>query len=114
MKNTSKLSLIKWIHTIVWLVFALAVLYIIYSALFDDVGMLTWLSIAAILAETLVLLAFKWRCPLTLVAQDYTSSRKDNFDIYLPEWLARNNKVIFTILFLLGLVGVVYRVISST
>jgi hypothetical protein len=42
------------------------------------------------------------RCPLTDVAQRYTADRRDNFDIYLPVWLARNNKRIFGALFVAG------------
>jgi hypothetical protein len=29
------------------------------------------------------------RCPLTGIAARYTDDRRDNFDIYLPPWLAR-------------------------
>jgi hypothetical protein len=43
----------------------------------------------------LVLIAKGGRCPLTAVAVRYTVDRRDNFDIYLPEWLARRNKPIF-------------------
>jgi hypothetical protein len=43
------------------------------------------------------------RCPLTGVAARYTDDRRDNFDIYLPLWLARYNKLIFGSLFAAGL-----------
>ncbi|MBB1092471.1 hypothetical protein HUU61_14375 [Rhodopseudomonas palustris] len=39
------------------------------------------------------------RCPLTAVAARYTDERADNFDIYLPIWLARHNRLIFGTLF---------------
>jgi hypothetical protein len=42
-------------------------------------------------------------CPLTDVAAKYTSDRRANFDIYLPEWLARHNKMIFGLLYLVSL-----------
>ncbi len=32
---------------------------------------------------------------LIAVAARYTVDLRDNFDIYLPEWLARHNKLIF-------------------
>jgi hypothetical protein len=32
----------------------------------------------------------------------YTEARSDNFDIYLPLWLARRNKMIFGTLFAIG------------
>jgi hypothetical protein len=49
--------------------------------------------------EIAVLIANEWRCPLTNVAARYTDDRSENFDIYLPPWLARNNKLIFGWLF---------------
>jgi hypothetical protein len=43
------------------------------------------------------------RCPLTRVAARYSDDQRDNFDIYLPLWLARYNKLIFGGLFIAGL-----------
>ena len=50
---------------------------------------------AIVLGEVVVLWLNGWRCPLTAVAARYTDDRRANFDIYLPEWLARYNKQIF-------------------
>jgi hypothetical protein len=36
------------------------------------------------------------------VAARYTDDRQDNFDIYLPLWLARYNKQVFGALFVIG------------
>ena len=58
--------------------------------------------IGIVFIEVLVLIANKWRCPLTGVAARYTDDRRDNFDIYLPEWLARHNKLIFGVLYVVG------------
>jgi hypothetical protein len=43
------------------------------------------------------------RCPLTDVAARYTTARQDNFDIFLPLWLARWNKVVFGSLYAIGI-----------
>jgi len=37
--------------------------------------------------------------PLTGMAGRYTKDRSDNFDIFLPKWLARHNQLIFGSLF---------------
>ena len=60
------------------------------------------LLVGVVLGEVLVLIVNRWQCPLTGVAARYTNARDDNFDIYLPVWVARHNKVIFGILFLGG------------
>ena len=58
--------------------------------------------------KTIVLLMFKMMCPLTVMARRYSDSAKDNFDIYLPNWLARYNKLIYSII-----VGIVLIILFS-
>lgn len=100
---------IKLIHTLIWFVLAGATLYIFYSGLLNRITTYTWIAITMIIAEGFVLLLFKWACPLTVIARKYSDSDKDNFDIYLPNWLARHNKTIFTTIFLVGLVLILIR-----
>ena len=59
--------------------------------------------------EAVVLVLNKWRCPLTSVASRYTDDRRENFDIYLPEWLAKHNKHIFGVLYFAGVVFTLAR-----
>jgi hypothetical protein len=55
-----------------------------------------------VLLECIVLAANGGRCPLSDLAQQFTANHTDNFDIYLPNWLAQYNKVIFGMLFVAG------------
>ncbi len=64
-----------------------------------------------IICEGAILLIFKWTCPLTVVARRYSDATENNFDIFLPEWLAKHNKTIFTTIFLAGLLLVLMRVL---
>jgi hypothetical protein len=92
------LTWIKLAHTLVWLFFAGCIVAIpIAGALrqFRWAAVLTGL----VLLECAILALNRGRCPLTDMAGRYTSERADNFDIYLPLWLARYNKTIFGILF---------------
>ncbi|MCB0632840.1 MAG: hypothetical protein KDD15_24045, partial [Lewinella sp.] len=66
-----------------------------------------------VIGEGVVLLIFRMFCPLTLIARKYSDSTKDNFDIYLPNWLARHNKLIFTSIFIFGIVLVLVRVLGE-
>ena len=60
-------------------------------------------GLTVVIAGECLVLAFNGgRCPLTDIAARYTDERPDNFDIYLPMWLARHNKRIFGFLFVLG------------
>jgi hypothetical protein len=65
------------------------------------------------MVEVAVLAANKLRCPLTAIAARYTEDRQDNFDIYLPLFLARYNKQIFGSLFLAGLLFGAFRYLQG-
>ena len=112
MTNTRKLLLIKILHTIIWVLFVAVIFYIVYSGITDTVTTYTWIGIGVILGEGLVLLLFKMYCPLTVIARKYSDSQQHNFDIFLPNWLAKYNKLIFTSIFILGVLLVLYRVIQ--
>ncbi|MDB5236113.1 MAG: hypothetical protein JWR44_3106 [Hymenobacter sp.] len=107
----AKLWRMKALHTVVWAFFVAAILAVLYSGIANSITVYTWIASVLVAAEGLVLMAFKSHCPLTLIARKYSSSTKDNFDIFLPEWLARHNKLIFSVLYALGLVLVGYRLV---
>ena len=92
---------IKLLHTAIWLVFAGCIAAIPFAGAwrhFQWAAVLTGL----VLVECGVLAVNRGRCPLTDLASRYTEERVDNFDIYLPLWLARRNKTIFGALFAIG------------
>jgi len=103
-----KLCAIKAVHTAAWAFFAACILAIPPVAWWGD---LRWAGALCgmVAVEVLVVLAFGWRCPLTPLAARYTSDRRDNFDIFLPEWLARHNKMLFGTLYVVGLAVAGYR-----
>jgi hypothetical protein len=93
-QEDARLRAVKLIHTIAWAFFASCVVLIPFAASQRRFG-LAGLLIAVVAIESLVLVVNSWRCPLTDVAARYTEDRGPNFDIYLPQWLARYNKEIF-------------------
>jgi len=95
------LALIKLSHTVIWAFFAGCILLLPLAGLKRRFGWALALT-ALVLLECVVLLANRWRCPLTGMAAKFTENRNDNFDIYLPNWLARHNKTIFGCLFVAG------------
>lgn len=107
--SNSKLVQIKSLHTLIWIFFASSIFYIVYTGLFNRITILTWIAIGFVLLEALTLIIFKWYCPLTIIARKYSDSEKENFDIYLPNWIAKHNKTIFTIIFVIGVTLVAYR-----
>jgi len=101
------LILIRLAHTIVWALFAGSIFAIPVATALGNLRVALWLSLL-VWVECVILLVNRMRCPLTGVAAHYTENRADNFDIFLPEWLARHNKTIFGTLFALGEVHLIW------
>jgi len=95
------LVVVRVVHTVVWAFLASCILLIPVLAVAERLRFALVLT-AIVVCEVAVLAVNRMRCPLTDVAAMYTDERGDNFDIYLPRWLARNNKRVFGTLFLAG------------
>jgi uncharacterized membrane protein len=101
MKPSSALRTIKLIHTVVWAFFAGCILAIPVSSYAANF-LLSGVLIGMVTFEVLIIAVNRGNCPLTGVAARFTKDRRDNFDIFLPAWVARHNKTIFGALFLFG------------
>ena len=112
MSDRGKLSIIKLGHTLIWVFFNVVLFYLMYAVVSGNINTWVWLGIGLILFEGIILLLFNMACPLTILARKYSGSTKANFDIYLPEWLARYNKQIYSTFFLVILLILLYRVFS--
>jgi hypothetical protein len=104
-----KLVLVKVIHTLIWLFYNVVIFYLLYAVSLGEINKWVWICLGLIALEGLVLVAFKNFCPLTLVARKYSSSVRDNFDIYIPNWIARHNKKIYTVIVLIAVVILIIR-----
>jgi len=102
MSPQASLRTVKTLHTIAWALFAGCILAVPVYAWRGELTV-ALLLIAVVFVEVVILWANRWRCPLTDVAARYTDERKENFDIYLPLWVARYNKEIFGSLYLASL-----------
>jgi hypothetical protein len=101
MREEIGLVAVKAAHTAIWAFFVACIFGAPVAAWFGNFK-IAWILVGLVVLEAIVLLFNRWTCPLTNVAARYTAERHDNFDIYLPLWLAKNNKKIFAPLYLLG------------
>jgi len=88
------------------------IFYVLFCGISGRISIFTWLAIGIVILEGIVLLLFNMSCPLTVFARRYSNSKNDNFDIYLPVWLARYNKLIFTSIFIIGLLSLMCNLIK--
>ena len=102
------LRTIKVVHTIAWAFFAGCIIAIPLMSWRNEHRAAAWLS-AIVMIEVAVLALNRWHCPLTPVAARFTDDRRDNFDIFLPLWLATYNKQIFGSLYVLGVSFALWR-----
>ena len=111
-RGASTLAVIRLFHTAVWAVLAGCIVGLPVVALMNR---LDWAAVltSVVIVECGVLLLNEGQCPMTSLAARYTEDRTDNFDIYLPSWLALRNKTIFGSLFICGEFVVLWRVLSG-
>jgi hypothetical protein len=109
MNSNQKLTLVKSVHTLIWIFFNVVIFYMLYAVIRNKIDIWVWLGYGLVLLEGMILLAFKFFCPLTLIARKYSDSKKDNFDIYLPNWLAKYTKLIYTSIMVIILILTIYR-----
>jgi len=107
----TKLTIVRLIHTAIWVFFNLVILYLFYAVIQNKIDIWIWIGFGLFLIEGIVLLIFKMKCPLTIIARKYSSSAKDNFDIYLPNWLAKHNKIIYISILTLIIIILVCRLV---
>jgi hypothetical protein len=95
------LTAIKLFHTLIWAFLAASILALPVAGVLRR---FRWAAIITmiVLLECGVLAINGGRCPLTDLAARYTVDRGSNFDIYLPNWLAEHNKVVFGVLLVVG------------
>ena len=106
------LRAVKLLHTVVWAIFVACILAIPVLATLSRFRAAAIL-VGVVAAEVTVLVLNRMRCPLTDVAARFTDERTANFDIYLPEWLARHNKTIFGTLYFASIVYLFARALLS-
>lgn len=112
LRPADPLVTVKLLHTAVWIFFVGCILGIPIAGAFGQFRRAAALS-GFVLLECVILAFNRGRCPLTDLAERYTDEREDNFDIYLPLWLARHNKRIFGTLFVLSELFVAVRWIAG-
>jgi hypothetical protein len=107
------LTAIKLAHTIIW-GFFVACIVAVWAFAWRGSLLAATMSIGIVLVEVIVLVMNHFHCPLTPIAARYTDDRRANFDIYLPEVLARRTKLIFGSLYAGGIVFTLARRVFAT
>ncbi|MEP7229288.1 MAG: hypothetical protein ABI691_03495 [Ginsengibacter sp.] len=95
----------------IWIFFNFVIFYMLYAVIINKIDQWLWIGYGLFILEGITLIIFKFFCPLTLIARRYSNSSKNNFDIYLPNWLAKYNKVIYTSILIMIVIITIYRLV---
>lgn len=111
----SALFWIKLLHTLVFLVESAAILFIVYSGLFNVRGTGLLIAVILVLTEIVVFVANGTRCPLTKLARRLGDTTGNDFiaDIFLPERFARLIPLVCGSLAVIGLLLVGLRLLMG-
>lgn len=112
MKSETKLTLIKIIHTAIWVFFNLVIFYMLYAASANKLDLWLWIGYGFVSLEGVILLTFRFVCPLTLIARKYSNSTRDNFAIYLPNWLSKYTFSIYTTIVIIITIVTMYQILN--
>ncbi len=102
---------IKLVHTLIFWILSLCVVYALFSGVADRITPWTWIAVGLVLLESVVLAASGWTCPLTILAERLGAVRGSVTDIFLPKWFADRIFPICGTAYGVALLLIVFRVL---
>lgn len=95
MSDAQGLMLVRAVHTVIYLVMAIASLVVLFGGITGQHGPWLWGAAILIGVESLVFAAWGFKCPLTAVAVKYGAGEGPLFDTFLPEKVTRHTFHVF-------------------
>ncbi len=97
--------LVKALHSAIFLSIAVSVVHVFYAGVTGRRSKWTRPALALALCESAIFAAWRFQCPLRIVAENLGAESGQVTDIFLPRWLADRIPFIFTPLLAIGLAG---------
>lgn len=104
MTDHTTLTLIRTVHTAIYLVMAAATFVLVYAGLTGATGVWLWVALGLLAIESAVFVGYGFKCPLTGMAVKYGATTGHVFDTFLPERATRYTFRVFGTLMVAGLV----------
>jgi hypothetical protein len=102
---------VKAVHAAFFLLFNALLAGLIFEVLADRITGISTVACALFVAETGILMANRWRCPLTVFAERLGSHSGRITDAFLPPWVADRAFQIYGVLYGLAIAGFALRLI---
>lgn len=109
MTDRAMLSLIRTVHTAIYLVMAASTFVLVYAGATGATGAWLWVALGLLAVESVVFVGCGFKCPLTGMAVRYGATTGHVFDTFLPERATRYTFRFFGTLMAVGLCLLVAR-----
>lgn len=103
MTDRQLLTLIRALHTTIYLVMAASTFVLVYAGVTGAHGRWLWVALALLGVETVVYVGNGLRCPLTALAVRYGAETGYVFDTFLPERATRYTFNFFGTVMIVGI-----------
>ena len=102
-ESGNKLFVIKLTHTVIFLFMFACIVYILYEGITRTYNWYLLTVISAVLIEGVVLIIYRWQCPLTGLARKYGDTQGSVTDMFYPKWFVPHVFRFSTVMFIIGL-----------
>lgn len=109
MTDRQKLFWIKLVHTIIYFVMVLGILYIVYAGITKTYNIWLYISLGLLFIESVIYFGNGQRCPFTDLAKKYGAKKGYVGDVFLPKKVADNTFYFFGTLLLIGVMILIFN-----
>lgn len=103
MNNAQRLTLVRGVHTAIYIVMAASTFVLLYAGITGSEGAWLWAALALLGIEVIVFVGGGMKCPLTAIAVKYGATTGHVFDTFLPERFTRYTFRFFGTVMVIGL-----------
>ena len=109
----NSITFIRFVHTAIFVFFNVIMAVLLYEVVFDKISSLTWIAVALLAIEGIVIRGNNWICPLTTYAEKLESYHGQTTDIFfLPKWFGDRMFIFYGGLLAVALLLLVIRLLS--
>jgi len=101
MTDRQRLTLVRALHSAIYVIMATAVLLVLYAGLTGAQGPWLWLALGLVGIEVVVFVGSGMKCPLTAVVSRLSKTRTVS-DTFFPEEMTRHTLAVFGPLIVIG------------
>jgi len=113
MTDAQALTLVRAVHTVIYVVMASASLVVLYAGITGASGPWLWIAAGLVAVESVVFAAAGLKCPLTAIAVKYGATKDGAYDTFLPERLTRWTFAVFGPVIVVGFGLLAWRAVAG-